>query len=62
MIELAVGTIFRYNGNLFKVVKVKDEYERCSKYGLFIYDCRMMDCGSTSREDGKNVCFKWIKE
>ena len=62
MIELAVGTIFRYNGNLFKVVKVKDEYDRCSKCGLFIYDCRMMNCRSTLREDGKNVCFKLVEK
>ena len=62
MLELAVGTIFRYIGNLFMVVKVKDEYDRCSECDIFTYDCSMMDCGLTSREDGKNVCFKWVKE
>ena len=62
MIELAVGTRFRYNGSLCKVVEVEYEYYRCSECDIFINDCSMMDCGSTSREDGKNVCFKYAEE
>ena len=62
MIELSIGTRFYYKGRLCEVVELEDEYDRCSKCGLFIYDCRMMNCRSTLREDGKNVCFKWIKE
>ena len=62
MIELAIGTRFRYNGRLCKVVEVEYEYDRCSECDIFINDCSMMDCGSTSREDGKNVCFKYAEE
>lgn len=29
MIDLAIGTRFRYNGSLCKVVEVEYEYDRC---------------------------------
>ena len=62
MIELAVGTRFRCNGNLCKVVEVEYEYNRCSECDVSVDDCSIMECGSTGREDGKYVCFKKVEE
>ena len=58
MIELAVGTRFRYKGNIYKVVET--EHDRCSECDMSIGDCSMMKCGSIEREDGKYVCFRWM--
>ena len=60
MIELAVGTRFRYKGNIYKVVKTEHDYYRCSECDMSIGDCSMMKCGSIEREDGKYVCFRWM--
>lgn len=60
MIELAVGTRFRYKGNIYKVVETEHDYYRCSECDMSIGDCSMMKCGSIEREDGKYVCFRWI--
>ena len=60
MIELAVGTRFRYKGNIYKVVESEHDYYRCSECDMSIGDCSMMKCGSIEREDGKYVCFRWM--
>ena len=60
MIELAVGTRFRYKGNIYKVVETEHDYCRCSECDISIGDCSMMKCGSIEREDGKYVCFRWM--
>lgn len=60
MIELAVGTRFRYKGNIYKVVETEHDYCRCSECDMSIGDCSMMTCGSIEREDGKYVCFRWM--
>lgn len=62
MIELAVGTRFRYKGNIYKVVEVECDYDRCSKcdMSLNLNECSIMNCASKSREDGKSVCFLWM--
>lgn len=60
MIELAVGTRFRYKGNIYKVVETEHDYYRCSECDMSIGDCSMMKCGSIEREDGKYVCFRWM--
>ena len=61
MIDLAVGTRFYYNGKLCKVVETEYDY-RCSECDLSINECCNMSCGSGAREDGKNICFKWVKD
>ncbi len=62
MIELAVGTRFRYKGNIYKVVETEHDYDRCSECDMSMSTggCSMMKCGSTEREDGKYVCFRWM--
>lgn len=60
MIELAVGTRFYYNGKLCKVVETERDY-KCSECDLSIDKCSVMDCASVARKDGKNICFKWVK-
>lgn len=60
MIELAVGTRFRYKGNIYKVVETEHDYYRCSECDMPIGGCGMMKCGSIEREDGKYVCFRWM--
>lgn len=60
MIELAVGTRFRYKGNIYKVVETEPDYDRCSECDMSIGDCSMMKCGSIEREDSKYVCFRWM--
>ena len=60
MIELAVGTRFRYKGNIYKVVETGPDYCRCSECDMSHGDCSMMKCGSIEREDGKYVCFRWM--
>ena len=60
MIELAVGTRFRYKGNIYKVVETEPDYCRCSECDMSHGDCSMMKCGSIEREDGKYVCFRWM--
>ena len=60
MIELAVGTRFRYKGNIYKVVETEHDYYRCSECDMSVGDCSMMKCGSIEREDGKYVCFRWM--
>lgn len=60
MIELAVGTRFRYKENIYKVVETDRDYYRCSECDMSIGDCSMMKCGSIEREDGKYVCFRWM--
>ena len=60
MIELAVGTRFRYKGNIYKVVETEHDYYRCSECDMSIGDCSMMKCGSIEREDGRYVCFRWM--
>lgn len=61
MIDLAVGARFYYNGKLCKVVETEHDY-KCAECDLSINECCNMSCGSGAREDGKNVCFKWVKD
>ena len=61
MIDLAVGARFYYNGKLCKVVETEHDY-KCAECDLSINECCNMSCGSEAREDGKNVCFKWVKD
>ena len=61
MIDLAVGARFYYNGKLCKVVEIEHDY-KCAECDLSINECCNMSCGSGAREDGKNVCFKWVKD
>ena len=61
MIDLAVGARFYYNGKLCKVVETGHDY-KCAECDLSINECCNMSCGSGAREDGKNVCFKWVKD
>ena len=58
MIELAIGTKFYYNGRPYKVVKIEDEYDKCSECDISHHECSMFNCASASRQDGKNVCFQ----
>ena len=61
MIELAVGTRFRYKGNIYKVVETEHDYYRCSECGMMsVGGCSMMKCRPIEREDGKYVCFRWV--
>ena len=64
MIELAIGTRFYYKGKLCEVVELEDEYDynKCSKCDMSFTECNVMNCSSKSREDGKSVCFKWVKD
>lgn len=64
MDDLAVGTKFYYKGSLCKVFEVGHEYvyDRCSRCDIYITECSTMNCSSESREDGKNVYFKWIED
>ena len=61
MIDLAVGTRFYYNGKLCKVVETEHDY-KCSECDLSIDKCSVMNCASVARADGKNICFKWVKD
>ena len=61
MIDLAVGARFYYNGKLCKVVETEHDY-KCAECDLSINECCNMSCGSGAREDGRNVCFKWVKD
>ena len=61
MIDLAVGARFYYNGKLCEVVETEHDY-KCAECDLSINECCNMSCGSGAREDGKNVCFKWVKD
>lgn len=64
MDDLAVGTKFYYKGSLCKVFEAGHEYayDRCSRCDIYITECSKMNCASESREDGKNVYFKWIED
>ena len=64
MDDLAVGTKFYYKGNLCKVFEVGHEYayDRCSRCDMSLSECSIMNCAPESREDGKNVYFKWIED
>lgn len=61
MIDLAVGTRFYYNGKYCEVVETEQDY-KCAECDLSLNECCNMGCGSEAREDGKNVCFKWVKD
>ncbi len=61
MIDLAVGTRFYYNGKYCEVVETEQDY-KCAECDLSLNECCNMGCGSEAREDGKNVCFKWIND
>ena len=61
MIDLAVGTRFHYNGKYCEVVETEQDY-KCAECDLSLNECCNMGCGSEAREDGKNVCFKWIND
>lgn len=61
MIDLAVGTRFYYNGKYCEVVETEQDY-KCAECDLSLNECCNMGCGSEAREDGKNVCFKWIED
>ena len=60
MIELAVGTRFRYNGRLCEVIEMK--HDSCSECDMVDCDCIGMACASVLRQDKKEVCFKWVEE
>ncbi len=60
MIDLAVGARFYYNGKYCEVVETEQDY-KCAECDLSLNECCNMGCGSEAREDGKNVCFKWVK-
>lgn len=64
MDDLAVGTKFYYKGSLCKVFEVGHEYayDRCSRCDMSLSECSIMNCASESREDGKDVYFKWIED
>ena len=61
MIEVALGERFYYNGKLCEVVETEHDY-RCAECDLSINECCNMSCGSEAREDGKNICFKWVED
>ena len=61
MIEVAVGERFYYNGKYCEVVETEQDY-KCAECDLSLNECCNMGCGSEAREDGKNVCFKWVKD
>ena len=64
MDDLAVGTEFYYKGGLCKVFEVEHEYayDKCSRCDMSLSECSIMNCASESREDGKDVYFKWIED
>ena len=64
MDDLAVGTKFYYKGSLCKVFEVGHEYAyaKCSRCDMSLSECSIMNCASESREDGKDVYFKWIED
>lgn len=60
MIDLAIGTRFRYYGKLFEVV---DAQSGCCRECAIGYDfCIMLECNYAFRHDGKNVYFKLVEE
>ena len=61
MIDLAIGTRFYYEGKPCKVVETEHDY-KCSECDLSIDKCSVMNCASVARADGKNICFKWVKD
>ena len=60
MIELAIGTIFRYDGILCKVVEAQSGC--CIECAMGYDFCIMLECNYAFRQDGKNVCFKLVEE
>ena len=64
MDDLAVGTKFYYKGSLCKVFEAGHEYDydKCSRCDMSLSECSIMNCASESREDGKDVYFKWIED
>ena len=60
MIELAIGTIFRYDGILCKVVEAQSS--SCRECDFRYDSCGiMLACKPEFRKDGKDVCFKYVK-
>ena len=60
MIELAIGTIFRYDGKLCEVVETA--YDHCSECVMECSDCVSLICESENRQDNTEICFKWVEE
>ena len=60
MIELDIGTIFRYDGILCKVVEAQSS--SCRECDFRYDSCGiMLACKPEFRKDGKDVCFKYVK-
>ena len=60
IIELAIGTIFRYDGILCKVVEAQSS--SCRECDFRYDSCGiMLACKPEFRKDGKDVCFKYVK-
>ena len=62
MIDLAIGTRFYYKGRLCEVVEPQSERCRECAVSYGFDECMMLDCRPSCRQDGKNVCFKWVEE
>ena len=58
-IELPIGTRFYYKGRLCEVVET--EFDHCSECVMECSDCVSLVCESEGRKDGKDVCFKYVK-
>ena len=59
IVELPIGTRFYYHGRLWEVVEAREQRKECVIY--YIEGISVM-CVAKARQDGKNVCFKWIED
>ena len=62
MFEFTIGTRFYYKGKLCEVVEPQSERCRECAVSYGFDECMMLDCRPSCRQDGKNVCFKWVEE
>ena len=61
MIDLAIGTRFRYDGILYKVVEA--QLWSCRECDFRYDSCGIwLACTPEFRKDGKDVCFKFVEE
>ena len=62
MIDLAIGTRFYFKGRLCEVVEPQSDRCRECVVSYGYVECSMFVCRPSLRQDGKNVCFKWVEE
>ena len=72
MVELPVGTVFRYKRDLIEVIEENEEIYSCPSCYFFCskapknFDkaivCNVFNCNSKTRKDKKNVFFIGVAE